>query len=237
MQRLDQGRALEIVQDLSDTLDTLQIGHAGGIDVVLQILLGQLHVGGYVGKFDIIGDLITPCLAGTVQFDLKRILRFSGGNQCLQALIQEVLQLLEQGVEEAVLVRLKALFLENVEHTLRGHLVSFDPGNHIGMLGQVADGLGGDVSHHLDGNDLLLVFDESLGGTNDGIKRDDGILDHLDPAHVDVSVDESLVKQDVTLAALDRVHEVRVELIRSESGQKVARKTTVNIFNFTDFCT
>ena len=75
----------------------------------------------------------------------------------------------------------------DVQKLLRNDLALLcDRLDHIGMLGEVLDGLFGDITGKLNGKDLVYILDHDRGTTDDNVEIRDRFFDAIDPLDVNI---------------------------------------------------
>ena len=216
---LDKGGILEVVEDLLDSLDSLEFAKLLGIHI--QQIAIHLKARGVNGHLKRALDILPADGEIVPEQDGGHVVAIHAIVDGLQPLTDEILQIDEQGIDEAVLVGFEAFFLEDVQDPVGSHRIIFYLCDHVGMLCQMADGFGRDLSCQLDVNDLFLLDDEASGISNDIVQGDDGILNGFDPSNIDLLIHEAVHKGHLRVAALGFVHKLCVKILIPDKRDKV----------------
>ena len=136
-QCLDKRRILEIIEDLLNSLDSLEFTQLLGVNIQqVGIHFKARRINGHLeGAFNI---FFADCEIVLKQYGCD-IVTADTVVDGLESLADEILQVNKQGIDETILVGLKTLFFEDVEDPVRGNRIIFYLCDHVGVLCQMAD--------------------------------------------------------------------------------------------------
>ena len=91
----------------------------------------------------------------------------------------------QKSTQKAILINSKAFFTLNIQNALRGNVVTLNAGYQVCVLCQMTNGFISYLARLFDGNNVLVLDNESALFTDGFIDVGNSILNRFNPVHVD----------------------------------------------------
>ena len=199
---------------MGKTVDTGKNTHTAGVHIDHRCLICSRN-------FELVGNILGSIVKCSLHAKLCDLFIVGNTVEHLTAALNKLLNLAEKCIDKTVFVDVKALFTVYIEYLVGSYSVTVYSCYEVGMLCKMANRLIGNTACLFNRHYLLLLYDETTGVTDDGIKLNNAVLYLLDPADIDLLILFLLIKRDLVTARTDILHNIAIELIALYHRDKI----------------